>query len=316
MISKDGRNIKNIKARVNKGKGIVQNIMNVLDGVPFGKLYFQVAMLLRNSLLVSSLLCNSEAWFNLTKSDLDLLETVDLLLIRSIMKAPKSTSKEMFFLELGILPLRELIKKRRLTFLHYILNQEADSLIFKVLEKQCESRTAKDWVTTVITDLETLGLNVTFGDIQKMSKVKWKSIVKIKVKEESLKNLEKMKKAHSKVKEIEHKKLEMQTYFLPNQNKISQEEIKIIFKMRCREMKVKMNLKGAYDTFECEVCQDEDETQEHVYNCKEIWKLKEYDNENIPEYEKILHGSVKEQIAVAIIFEENMKIKENLLYQK
>ena len=34
---------------------------------------------------------------------------------------------------------------------------------------------------------------------------------------------------------------------------------------------------------------------------KKFGKLKEYDNENIFEYEKILHGSVKEQIAVAII---------------
>ena len=66
----------------------------------------------------------------------------------------------------------------------------------------------------------------------------------------------------------------MQTYFLPNKNKISLDEMKIIFKIICREMKVKMNLKGAYDTFECEVCQDEDETQELVYSCKEIWKIK------------------------------------------
>ena len=59
IISKDGRNLKNIKARINKGKGIVHNI---LDGVPSGKLYFQVAILLRNSLL----------------------ETVDVAFIRSI----------------------------------------------------------------------------------------------------------------------------------------------------------------------------------------------------------------------------------------
>ena len=68
IVSKDGRNIKNIKARVNKGKGIVKRIMNILEGIPFGKLYFEVAMVLRNTLLVSSLLCNSEAWFNLSKS--------------------------------------------------------------------------------------------------------------------------------------------------------------------------------------------------------------------------------------------------------
>ena len=112
VISKDGRNLKH------KGKGISRKILNILEGIPFGKLYFQVAILLRNSLLVSSMLCNSEAWFDLTDSELNLLETVDLTLLRSILKAPKSTPKEMFFLELGLVPFREMIRQRRLNFLH------------------------------------------------------------------------------------------------------------------------------------------------------------------------------------------------------
>ena len=53
-------------------------------------------------MLVSSLLCNSEAWFNLTKSELDILETVDVMLLRSLLNAPQSTPKEMLFLELGV----------------------------------------------------------------------------------------------------------------------------------------------------------------------------------------------------------------------
>jgi hypothetical protein len=94
---------------------------------------------------------------------LDLLETVDVMFLRSIFKSPKSTPKEMLFLELGISPLREIIRKRRLTCLQYILKQGTDSMIFKVLEKQCEQRTSKDWVTTVISDLEKLELHVTFA---------------------------------------------------------------------------------------------------------------------------------------------------------
>ena len=88
----------------------MKKILDIMDGIPFGKLYFQVAILLRNSLLVSSLLCNSEAWFNVTKPELNLIETVDTMLLRNLLKAPKSTPKEMFHLELGILPLREIIK--------------------------------------------------------------------------------------------------------------------------------------------------------------------------------------------------------------
>ena len=99
IISKDGRNMKNIKARVNKGTGIVKKIMMLLDGMPFGKYYFEIAMILRNCLLVSSVLNNSEAWYNLTNAELDYLETVDLMFLRNVLQTPKSTPKEMLYLE-------------------------------------------------------------------------------------------------------------------------------------------------------------------------------------------------------------------------
>ena len=99
VISTDGRNIKNIKARVAKGKGITSKILSILEGIPFGKFYYEVAVILRDSLLVSSMLCNSEAWYNITNAELDLLETVDVQFLRSVLRAPRATPKEMLFLE-------------------------------------------------------------------------------------------------------------------------------------------------------------------------------------------------------------------------
>ena len=152
VISKDGRNIKNIKVRINKGKGIVAQIMTLLEGIPFGQFYFEVGIILRNSLLVSSMLFNSEAWYNITNSEMELLESVDLMLLRSILKVPKSTPKEMLYLELGCVPFRELIRKRRLLFLFYIVNQNPGSLIYKFYEAQMNKRTPKDWISSVLKD--------------------------------------------------------------------------------------------------------------------------------------------------------------------
>jgi hypothetical protein len=148
VISNDGRNLKNIQARVNKGVGIVKKILTMLDGIPFGKFYFEAAVILRNSLLVSSMLFNCEAWYNITKAEMDLFETVDLMLLRGILKAPKSTPKEMLFLELGLVPFREIVRQRRLGFLLYILNQNRESMIYRVFESQRRNRSKKDWVTT------------------------------------------------------------------------------------------------------------------------------------------------------------------------
>ena len=47
VISNDGKNIKNIKTRIAKGKGIVTKILTMLEGIPFGQHYFEVGILLR-----------------------------------------------------------------------------------------------------------------------------------------------------------------------------------------------------------------------------------------------------------------------------
>ena len=81
LISTDGRNIKNVKARVAKGKGIVSKILSILDGIPFGDFYFEIAVILRESLLVSSMLSNSEAWYNVSNAELELLDVQFLISI-------------------------------------------------------------------------------------------------------------------------------------------------------------------------------------------------------------------------------------------
>ena len=132
-----------------EGKGIVQRILKILEGIPFGKLFFEVAKILRSSLLLSSLLCNSEAWFRVSKPELELLEYVDLMLLIRILEAPKTTPKEMIYLELGIIPVMDMIRQRMLNFLHYILNQENNSILFKVFEKQAKNKSKNDWVSRV-----------------------------------------------------------------------------------------------------------------------------------------------------------------------
>ena len=60
----------------------------------------------------------------------------------------------------------DMIRQRRLNFLHYILNQENNSILFKVFEKQAQNKTKNDWVSRVCRDLAEIGLNVTFEEIQ------------------------------------------------------------------------------------------------------------------------------------------------------
>ena len=258
------------------------------------------------------MLCNSETWFNLTKSELELLETVDLQLLRTILGAPKTVPKEMLYLELGVIPLREMIRQRRLNFLYYILTQDKESILFRVFEAQKNNRNRKDWVTSVTQDLEELELDVSFETIQEMGKEKWRNTVRNTIQLKSFRKLEKIKETHSKVKNIKHSRLEMQDYLMPNDvEKMTKDEVQMIFKIRCRSLNLKMNMKNQYETFTCMVCLIEDETQSHVYECKEIFKLNNNKQIEIPKYEEIFNGNVHQKVIIARILKENLKIRDS-----
>ena len=314
IISKDGKNIKNIKARISKGKGIVNKILMVLDGIPFGKHYFEVGILLRNSLLVSSMLFNCEAWYNLSGAELDLLETIDLQLLRQLLQAPKGTPKEMLFLELGVKPFREIIRERRLGFLYYILNEEPKSMINKFFQIQMKNRTKRDWATTILDDLEKLDMKeLSLETIKTMKKVSFMNIVKRKINERSFENLIKVKNSHSKVQQLEYTCLKIQKYLQPNRTEIKREEAQLIFRLRCRVTEAKVNLRGKYDNLECGACGLEEENQQHILDCKMLNGSKIQEE---LKYINLLTGTVTDKLKLAKRFKENFAILEKIKKEK
>ena len=108
------------------------------------------------------MLCNSEAWYNVTKAEYDFIETVDLMFMRKLLDAPLGTPKEMLYLELGCLPFRDIIQRRRLSYLQYLLQEDPLSMVHRFLDTQVKKKNPKDWVSTVLKDLEELKINVNF----------------------------------------------------------------------------------------------------------------------------------------------------------
>ena len=113
VISDDGKQVKNVQARKGKSLGIITQIMEILKSVYFGKYYFEVALVLRSSLLLSSLLLNSEAWVNLSAKDIRSLEQTDEILLSKILDCESNTSNASKYLELGVYPVKFEIMKRK-----------------------------------------------------------------------------------------------------------------------------------------------------------------------------------------------------------
>ena len=81
----------NVQARKDKGFGIVLVILSLISEIPSGKYKTQIALILRQAMLINGRLHNSEAWSDVKDSDVKLLEDIDEHLLRSIFKAHSKT---------------------------------------------------------------------------------------------------------------------------------------------------------------------------------------------------------------------------------
>ena len=122
ILSSDGKNTKNVKNRISKGVGIINQIFNLLENLSFGPHYFEIAILLRESMLINGTLTNSEVWYNFTTSEIEEFEALDRLFFRRLLEVPVTTPCEAYYLEMGVLPISVLLRARRITYLHCILN--------------------------------------------------------------------------------------------------------------------------------------------------------------------------------------------------
>ena len=272
IISKNGKNDKNIESRVKKGHGIMKQIISILEEICFGKNFFTVFIILRDSLFINSILLNSEVWYSMSKSNIEELEKVDNILLKKVLEVPSSTPTAMIHLELGTIPIRFIIKTRRLMFLQYLLQENENSLLYKFLSAQIDDPKEGDWWLYIIQDIKDLNLQFTLHEIKLMTKKSFKAKVKLAAKQKALKWLNDQKEGLNKVKEVAHDKLELQPYF--NSSMLSTKQIKFLFTLRSRMLFVRGNFRHMYKDEFCPLCskpgqgnQRFRDSQQHLLKC-------------------------------------------------
>ena len=84
VVCSSGRNEKNILSKVNKGVGAVSQIFAMLSQISLGHYFYEIALILRDSMLVSKLVSSSEIWYNVTKQEYQKLKTIDEMFYRRL----------------------------------------------------------------------------------------------------------------------------------------------------------------------------------------------------------------------------------------
>ena len=117
-------------------------------------------------------LTNSEVWYLVKEKHLEILESIDQMLLRKVLKAHSKTAIEALFLETGRIPLRFIIVKRKLMYLWTILNRPDEGLIKKVYKVQKVSKTPGDWAISIQEEAKKYHINITDEEIEKNIKRK------------------------------------------------------------------------------------------------------------------------------------------------
>ena len=265
ILSANGKIDENIAERYNRGIGLVNHIISMLKEVHFGRYYFEMALLFRNSILINGMLFSIEALYGLKSKHLEMLEGCDKYFFRKIFNAHSKTAIEAFYIETGTLPLRFAIIARRLMFFWNILNKSDSELAKQVYEAQRVAPLPNDWVSQIEDDLQFCNIHLSETEIKMMKRTKFKALVSDRISEEGHKYLENLKASHSKSKGLSVQ-MKMQSY-LRNQD-ISLQEKQLLFKFRTFTYECTENFKHMHENdTKCNVC-DTDDTQEHLINCR------------------------------------------------
>ena len=176
----------------------MNQIFNILDNVSFGSHFFEMSMLLRDSMLINGTLTNAEIWYNLTKNEIEEFESLDRLFFRRLLEVPITTPTEAYYLECGVLPINVIIKARRINYLHSILKKDKSGMVYSFFITQWYSPSKGDWTEQVQQDLIDFKIPCSFQSIESKSAEAFKKLVKRQAKEYALGSLQEKKAKHRK----------------------------------------------------------------------------------------------------------------------
>ena len=90
------------------------------SGVARSSYYFHIGLLLRDTNLINAVLFGAEAWYGITKKQLDQIEKIDMMFFKKLFNSSNNVAKEIYFMESGKLPTKYILYLKSL-FLNYVI---------------------------------------------------------------------------------------------------------------------------------------------------------------------------------------------------
>ena len=199
---------------------------------------------------------------------------------------------------------------RRIMYHHNIVKRNESELVHKVYMAQKRKPMKYEWIKMLEKDFELIGEVLEDSKIKSMNKKKYKKYIKERIIKAAFESLNQKKLNHSKVQNIIFNELKPQTYI----TYLSNDEIKLLFRLRTRTTEVKCNFKTKFkENLLCILGCSEEDTQEHLLQCKYIIENlidTQQERKNI-KYEDLFND--KKQQAAVKLFSKLFDIRTDLI---
>ena len=262
-FNRKGSNNDLVNDRIAKGMRCLRNTVAECGDITLGQYAIETLVLLYKTVFLKTVLVNCEAWCNLTKTNCETLQILQMKYLKRILHAPKSTPNIAIMVELGVKPIITEIHVRQLNFLHHILCLGENDPVKMVYKESKRFLFEKSWYREVKTLLKKYNLEEEESKIKEMSKEEWKSLIDKKVCAETVEQYNTACK-NGKMTSSFHPitRLETKEYM----KKMVPSKARILFKVRCKTIDLRGHRQYKYEDTTCRLCNEGFEDINHVLN--------------------------------------------------
>jgi hypothetical protein len=178
IISSSGSAKPNLARRLSRGWGRVSEILGLVKEAPLGCRRIAAGLLLRKPLLINTMLFNSEAWHDITSSQVEAFEKIDEALLRGLVIGHAKLPLPALYLETGQVPIRYILATRRILYLQTILHRGPDELIRRIYSAQKDDPSDGDFCQLVAQDCQLIDCQLNDEEIASLHKYSFKVYIK------------------------------------------------------------------------------------------------------------------------------------------
>ena len=261
LINNKGTNSDLIADRCQRGISAMRRIEALVKETGLGVHQINVHLLLYHCLFLSCILFNSQVWRGITEKEMRTLEKLQARCLRKIVNAPACTATSFVYLEFGVEPIRYIIQRNNLMFLHHIVHLDEDDPVKFMWENMKVLEEETNWWSSVKVLMKKYDIKL--KEVEESSRESFKKLVKEKLQKVAHMELSAECKSKKKTSALIFPALEAQDYL----NHLYPAQARIVFQCRSKTLDIKDHRSYKYKDTVCRKCGVEEETVQHITNC-------------------------------------------------